>query len=74
MANCSPKYPPWEVPENKWGLTLGRLSKMLLFGIPDRYEARCKSFLEDQLVDLSRWRDHASEAVEDLKQVMSSVN
>jgi hypothetical protein len=45
---------------------------MLLFGFPDRYEARFKNFLPDQ-VDESCWREHASEAVEDLKQTMSSI-
>ena len=62
------------VQESKWGRTFAIISKMFLFGFPDRYEARFESFWEDQLVDASHWREHASETVEDLKQTMSSVS
>ncbi len=63
-----------EVPESRWGLVSAVISKILLFGFPDRYEARFKSFWVDQLVDASRWREHASETVEDLKQTVSWVS
>ncbi|KAF8257106.1 hypothetical protein EI94DRAFT_1730979 [Lactarius quietus] len=43
------------------------------FGFPDRYEARFKSFLVDQLIDPSCWRQHASETVEDWKQTIAST-
>ncbi|KAI9458592.1 hypothetical protein BJY52DRAFT_412960 [Lactarius psammicola] len=65
-----------EVPKSRWGLVLAIISKMLLFGFPDRYEARFEGFWVDQLVDASCWREHASETVEDLKQttVMGKLN
>lgn len=61
------------LPNNKWGRTLAVISKMLLFGFPDHYEALFKIFWADQLVDASHWREHASEMVQDLKQTMSSI-
>ncbi|KAH9031463.1 hypothetical protein EDB84DRAFT_170415 [Lactarius hengduanensis] len=64
-----------EVPDSKWSLVLGIISKLLLFGIPDYYEERFKNFWVDQLVDAPRssWHEHASETIEDLKQTMSWI-
>ncbi|KAI9458588.1 hypothetical protein BJY52DRAFT_412811 [Lactarius psammicola] len=62
-----------EAPKSRWGLILAIISKTLLFGIPDHYEMRLKSFWVDQLVDASRWREDASATVEDLKQTMSWI-
>jgi len=62
-----------QVPESKRSLVLEIISKMLLFGIPDLYEAQFKSFWVDQLVDTSRWHEHVAETVEDLKQTRSSI-
>ena len=63
-----------EVPDSKRSLILAAISKLLLFGFPDRYEARFKSFWAGQLVDTSRWHERTSEMVEDLKQMMSWVS
>ncbi|KAI9458591.1 hypothetical protein BJY52DRAFT_412882 [Lactarius psammicola] len=62
-----------EVPDRKWSFILAIISKMLLFGIPDHYEARFKSVWVDQFIDMSCWREHVSETVEDLKQTRSWV-
>ncbi|KAF8262315.1 hypothetical protein EI94DRAFT_1743976 [Lactarius quietus] len=62
-----------EIAEWKWGLVLGIISNILLFGFPDRYQARFKSLWVDQLVNTRRWQEHISETVEDLKQTMSSL-
>ncbi|KAH9171926.1 hypothetical protein EDB89DRAFT_1967722 [Lactarius sanguifluus] len=64
-----------EVPDSKWSLVLGIISKLLLFGIPDHYEERFENFWVDQPVDAARssWREHASETIEDLKQTMSWI-
>ena len=74
LCQLSSDEPISEVPDTKWGLFLTITSKIFLFGFPDRYEARFKSFWEDQLIDASRWHEHTSEAVDDLKQTMSSVS
>ena len=74
LCRLSSDQPILEVSDSKWGLVLTIISKMLLFGFPDRYEVRFKSFWADQLVDPSRWHEHALEAVDDLKQTMSSVS
>ncbi|KAH9003468.1 hypothetical protein EDB86DRAFT_3100033 [Lactarius hatsudake] len=62
-----------EVPESRWGLVLTIISKMFLFDTPGRYEVRFKSFWVDPHIDASRWREHVSEVVEDLKQTNSSI-
>ncbi|KAF8257103.1 hypothetical protein EI94DRAFT_1760667 [Lactarius quietus] len=72
-CRLSSKQPMLKFPDSKCGCTLAMLSKMFLFGFPDRYEARFESFWADQLVDALRWREHASETVEDLKQTMSFI-
>jgi hypothetical protein len=62
------------LPNNKWGCTLAVISKMLLFGFPNHYEALFKIFWADQLVDPLHWHEHASEMVQDLKQTMLLVS
>ncbi|KAI9438659.1 hypothetical protein H4582DRAFT_2057296 [Lactarius indigo] len=62
-----------EIQDSKWSVLLGIISNALLFGFPDGYQARFKSLWLDQLVNTSRWREHMSETVEDLKQMMSSM-
>ncbi|KAH9003466.1 hypothetical protein EDB86DRAFT_2364666 [Lactarius hatsudake] len=62
-----------EIQDGKWGLILAIISNTLLFGFPGGYQARFKSLWVDQLVGTSRWREHISETVEDLKQTVSSM-
>ncbi|KAH9074251.1 hypothetical protein EDB83DRAFT_1947158 [Lactarius deliciosus] len=57
----------------KWGILLAIISNTLLFGFPDGYQARFKSLWVDQLVNTSRWREHTSGTVEDLRQTVSSM-
>ena len=59
-----------EVPDGKWGLFLAITSKILLFGLPDYYEARFKTY---QFVDTSSWPEYVFEMVDDLKQTRSWV-
>jgi hypothetical protein len=59
--------------DSKWCIPLAIISNTLLFGFPDGHQARFKSLWLDQLVNTSRWREHISKTVEDLKQTMSSV-
>ncbi len=73
-CRMSPDQPILEVPDSKWCLVLAIISKILLFGFPDHYEARFKSFWVDQFADTSRWVEHVSETVEDLKQTRSWVS
>ncbi|KAH9031461.1 hypothetical protein EDB84DRAFT_1271049, partial [Lactarius hengduanensis] len=70
----SSDQPILETPDGKLGLALAIISKILLFGIPDHYEARFKSFWVDQFADTSRWLEYVSETVEDLKQTRSWVS
>jgi len=50
------------------------VSKVLLFGLPDEHRARFESLCVDQLICTSRWREHVSETVDDLKQEISRVS
>ena len=59
-----------EVPGSKWGLFLAIPSKILLFGLPDYYEARFKSH---QFADVSSWPEYVFETIDDLKQTRSWV-
>lgn len=65
--------PTLQIPDGKWSLVLAIILNTLLFGFPDRHQARIKSLWLDQLVNTRRWREHISETVEDLRQMMSSV-
>ncbi|KAI9458599.1 hypothetical protein BJY52DRAFT_1416383 [Lactarius psammicola] len=62
-----------EIKDSKWDLFLAIISNTLLFGFPDGHQARFKNLWLDQLVNTSRWREHVSETVEDLKQMVSSM-
>ncbi|KAH9009027.1 hypothetical protein EDB84DRAFT_41975 [Lactarius hengduanensis] len=62
-----------EAPESKSGLIMAVVSKVLLFGIPDHYEAQFTNLWEDQFADTSRWPEYVSETVEDLKQTRSWI-
>lgn len=62
-----------KVPDNRQILILEIISKTFLFGLPDMYRARSKSLWVDRVVDTSRWRNHVSGTIEDLKQMRSWV-
>ncbi|KAF8256838.1 hypothetical protein EI94DRAFT_1762481 [Lactarius quietus] len=59
--------------DSKRVLILTIVSKILLFGLPDGYQACIEGLCVDQLIQSSRWRKHVSETIDDLKQVISLV-
>lgn len=63
-----------EVPDSKRSLALTILSKTLLLGLPDEYQARFESLWVDQLAYTSPWRKHVSGTVEELNQLTSWVS
>ncbi|KAI9458596.1 hypothetical protein BJY52DRAFT_413027 [Lactarius psammicola] len=64
----------FEASGSKRGLISTIVLKVLLFGLPDEHQARFESLCVDRLICTSRWRQHVSETVEDLKQEISRVS
>ncbi|KAH9074249.1 hypothetical protein EDB83DRAFT_2516015 [Lactarius deliciosus] len=58
---------------SKRGLILTVVSKVLLFGLPDKYRARFESLCTDRLICTFHWRKHVSDTVIDLKQEISRM-
>ncbi|KAH9074250.1 hypothetical protein EDB83DRAFT_2355709 [Lactarius deliciosus] len=54
--------------DSKRSPILTTVSKVLLFGFPEERMSRFKNLGVDQLANTSRWREHVSETVDDLKQ------
>ncbi|KAI9433293.1 hypothetical protein H4582DRAFT_999249 [Lactarius indigo] len=55
-----------KVPDNRLGLVLTFISDVLLFGFPNKHQARLESLWMDQLTCTDPWRKHISKTVEDL--------
>ncbi|KAH9031469.1 hypothetical protein EDB84DRAFT_1578763 [Lactarius hengduanensis] len=54
--------------DSKRSFILTAVSKMLLFGLPDEHRACFESLCVDQLIYTSRWHEHVSQTIGDLKQ------
>ncbi len=73
-CRLSSDQPILDVPDNKRSLVLAIISKTLLLGLPDQYQARFESLWVDRLAYTFLWRKHVSETSEDLKQMTSWVS